>query len=56
LYATQWGSHPVLAPGNSLTMTLEVELPDSGSDQSNLMGKSITFDLAIDAYNPRITP
>jgi len=56
LRATQWGAHPDLIPGNSLSMWLEVELPNTGGDQSALMGKSTTFDLNIDAYNPRITP
>jgi predicted ribosomally synthesized peptide with SipW-like signal peptide len=50
LHATQWGAHPDLIPGNSFTMTLVVELPvDAGNE---LMGKSTTFDLVIDAYNP----
>lgn len=56
LRATQWGAHPDLIPGNSFSMWLEVELPDTGGDQSALMGKSTMFDLNIDAYNPRITP
>lgn len=49
LHATYWGVHPDLVPGNSFTMTLEVELPDSG-DQSALMGKSAFFDLKINGY------
>lgn len=55
LMATQWGAHPDLIPGNSFSMLLEVELPNSG-DQSALMGKSTSFDIVVDAYNPRITP
>ena len=51
LHATQWGTHPSLVPGNSFTMTFEVELPETHSDQSALMGKSTTFDLLVDAYS-----
>jgi predicted ribosomally synthesized peptide with SipW-like signal peptide len=50
LNATQWGAHPSLVPGNSFTMTFEVELPENGTDQSTLMGKSTTFDLLVDGY------
>lgn len=50
LHYTQWGAHPDLVPGNSFTMTLDVELPVSAP--SSLMGKSTTFDLIVDAYNP----
>jgi predicted ribosomally synthesized peptide with SipW-like signal peptide len=50
LHYTQWGAHPDLVPGNSFTMTLDVELP-TGADNS-LMGKSTTFDLVVDGYNP----
>lgn len=50
LHATQWGAHPDLVPGNSFTMTLVVELPVSAGNE--LQGKSTTFDLVIDAYNP----
>lgn len=50
LHATQWGLHPDLIPGNSFTMTFVVELPVSAGD--SLQGKSTTFDLIIDAYNP----
>ena len=50
LHATQWGAHPDLIPGNSFTMTLVVELPVSAGN--DLQGKSTTFDLVIDAYNP----
>jgi len=56
LMATQWGVHPDLIPGNSFSMLLEVELPDTGVDQGSLMGKSAVFDIVVDAYNPRITP
>lgn len=55
LHATQWGVHPDLIPGNSFNMLLEVELVNTASDQSALMGKSTMFDLDVDAYNPRIT-
>lgn len=51
LHATQWGVHPSLIPGNSFTMTFEVELPETGVDQSALMGKSSSFDLLVDAYH-----
>lgn len=50
LNATQWGTHPDLVPGNSFSMTLVVELPESAGN--DLMGKTATFDLLIDAYNP----
>jgi predicted ribosomally synthesized peptide with SipW-like signal peptide len=50
LHATQWGASPDLATGNSLTMTLVVELPTSAP--SSVQGTSTTFDLLIDAYNP----
>jgi len=50
LHATQWGAHPDLIPGNSFTMTLDVELPIGAGD--SLQGKSTTFDLVVDAYNP----
>ena len=50
LHYTQWGAHPDLVPGNSFTMTLDVELPVSAP--SSLMGMSTTFDLIVDAYNP----
>lgn len=51
LNATQWGSHPSLVPGNSFTMTFEVELPETYTDQGALMGKSTTFDLNVDGYS-----
>jgi len=51
LNATYWGAHPPLVPGNSFTMTFEVELPETHTDQGALMGKSATFDLDIDAYS-----
>ncbi len=51
LNATQWGAHPALVPGNSFTMTFEVELPETHTDQGALMGKSATFDLDVDAYS-----
>jgi len=50
LHATDWGVHPDLVAGNSLTMTLVVELPVSAGNF--LQGKSTTFDLNIVAYNP----
>lgn len=52
LHATQWGAHPSLAAGNSLAVTLVVEFPNTGGDQSSLQGKSTTFDLMFNAYNP----
>ena len=51
LNATQWGTHPALAHGNSLSMLLEVELVDSHTPQNDLQGKSTTFDLNVDAYS-----
>jgi predicted ribosomally synthesized peptide with SipW-like signal peptide len=51
LMATQWGLHPVLAHGNSFTMTLDIELPETHTDQGALMGKSTTFDLLFNAYS-----
>ena len=51
LHATQWGTHPSLVPGNAFTMTFEVELPETHTDQGALMGKSTTFDLLVDAYS-----
>ena len=51
LYATQWGTHPSLVPGNSFTMTLEACLPNSG-DQNALQGLSTMFDFVFNAYNP----
>lgn len=53
LHATQWGTHPDLPAGWSLTMTLDVELPVSAP--SSLMGKTTTFDLQLTAYNPHRT-
>ena len=50
LHATQWGAHPSLAPGNSFIMTLVVELPVGAGDE--LQGKTTSFDLFVDAYNP----
>lgn len=50
LLATQWGAHPSLAPGNSLSMTLDVTLPTTADD--TLQGKSTVFDLIVDAQNP----
>jgi len=49
LNATQWGVHPALAHGNSLTMTLDVELPIATGNE--MQGKSSTFDLLVDAYS-----
>jgi len=50
LHATQWGSQAELAPGNSLSMLLEVELPVTADN--SLQGKTTTFDLTMTAYNP----
>jgi len=50
LHATQWGPHPDLIPGNSLTMTMDVSLP-AGAGNS-VMGQSVVFDLYVDGYNP----
>ena len=50
LHHTNWGAHPSLAAGSSLSMKMEVELPISAD--SSLMGMSTTFDLVIDGYNP----
>lgn len=49
LYATQWGAHAELIPGNSFTMTFDVYLPDSG-DQTALMGETTGFNLHVDGY------
>jgi len=50
LLATQWGAHPSLTPGTSLTMTLDVTLPTTADD--TLQGKSTVFDLIVNAQNP----
>ena len=54
LDATQWGVHPSLVPGNSFTMTFEVGLPETGLDQTSLMGKQAVFDLEIDGYTEEL--
>jgi hypothetical protein len=52
LHATQWGADPTLIPGNSLSMTMDVSLPDTGTDQNDLQGQTTTFDLILNAFNP----
>lgn len=47
---TQWGPQASLAPGSSLSMLMEVELPATAGN--SLQGKSATFDLVMTAYNP----
>ncbi|MDP3997284.1 MAG: TasA family protein [bacterium] len=53
LHATQWGATPVLAHGNSLTMTLDVQLPSTVGN--GVQGETTTFDLLFDAYTPHRT-
>lgn len=52
LHYTQWGAHPSLPAGNSITINYDFGLPNTDSEQNAMQGQTTAFDFVVTGYNP----